>query len=456
VYALRDVYKGPRVFKSIDGGASWVSASTDLPDGVEYALLIDLDRSDTVIVGGGNGVYRSTDGGTSWQQTGLGEPDVAALAGGRQGDTLAVYAVTDSGIYKSADGGRSWKLTGHKGLPDTGSSDGALVVEQDEPTVVYAGFRAGLFNTDDGGGSWRWLNNGMPQIAISDVGVDSADSRTLYASGEGGFFRSEDAGQTWAVASWGSHDAGGVWVAPGGGRVYTEGYYSVFSSSDGGRTWHDRGDVTGIDSDFHSLVGIDPRNANVLYYEQGGHNDQPSELYKSVNGGKTWNRLAEVDLSGLAIDPSNTRRLYAVLLDGIGVSTNGGRAWKRVLGERHSLIFFRAVSIDPRDNTTIYAVSDTAVYKSKDRGRSWLRIWRHRRINGIAIDPERPKRLYASLDNGVYRSSDGGRRWMQLNAGLTIPQCSYRCFRAAFAFARDRPTPVYLATGDGLFRLSPR
>lgn len=195
-----------RMIGSLNGGdVITIDYDLDLEFPSQYpvnAIAIDSDAGDpldssTVYAGtGGGGVYKSEDGGFTWVAVnrGLSNQDVLCLILDAAGTTL--YAGTRGGVFRSQDGGAIW--TRHvQGLTD-------WVVQ----TLVEAGTRLvagtatrGIFWTDDIASGWTEaaVNVNAQKSTNGDVtDVVAPISTVLYASTrEGGVFRSSDSGATW-------------------------------------------------------------------------------------------------------------------------------------------------------------------------------------------------------------------------------------------------------------------
>jgi hypothetical protein len=135
------------------------------------------------------GVYKSSDGGTSWLPVndGLptepyGRPYVFALTiDPKNSGTL--YAGTYRGVFKSTNGGSSWSAA-NTGLADT---VGSLAIDPLNPSTIYAGTgESGVFKSTDAGSSWDPMNSGLTTLRVQSLVLDRHDPHRLYAGTEGG------------------------------------------------------------------------------------------------------------------------------------------------------------------------------------------------------------------------------------------------------------------------------
>ena len=161
------------VFKSIDGGASWVPANGNLPSVFVRALVIDPQTPSTIYAGTSGtfigqvfrGMFKSIDGGMNWTPlaTTPGPGSVTSVAIDPQ-NPATIYVGTTAGltnaVFKSTNGGGTWTPVGD-GLPNGIVS--ALAVDPQTPSTVYAGTQFGLFKSINGGAanSWTPINNGF-------------------------------------------------------------------------------------------------------------------------------------------------------------------------------------------------------------------------------------------------------------------------------------------------------
>jgi len=241
----------------------------------------------------------------------------------------------------------------------------------------------------------KWRNIG-PEIQggrILDIEAPASDPDTLYvAFATGGLYRTKDDGITWEplwqdYSSFGigdvaiSRDGKTLFLGSGEPNSQRTSYAGtgVYKSTDSGKTWTN----VGLPESHHiGRVVMDPRNENVVYVAVMGHlYSQNSErgLYKTSDGGKTWNQILKVDdYTGaveIKIDPSNSNRLICSMWD------RDRRAWN-----------FRESG------------KGSAVYISNDAGKTWSKAkglpeGDAAGRTGIAFAPSNPKRVYAFVDN---------------------------------------------------------
>ena len=296
---------------------------------------------------------------------------------------------------------------------------------------------------------------------IADIVIDPNDASTWYVGvGSGGIFKTVNAGTTWEAVfenedaySIGAitidpNDSNTIWVGTGenvSGRHVGYGN-GVYRSLDGGKNWENMGLEA---SERIGMIRIDPRDSNTVFvaaqgplWSAGGDRG----LYKSTDGGKNWKKVLGEGLGNTSIDDDYT-----------GVSE---------------------VHLDPRDPDVMYAVSwqrlrsvatlmdggpGTGIHKSTDGGETWRELTEglpeeNMGKTGLAISPQNPDVLYATIElanrtGGFWRSEDGGDTWEKRNeylSGATGPHYYQEIFASPHAFDRVYQMDQHLhVTNDG-------
>jgi photosystem II stability/assembly factor-like uncharacterized protein len=339
--------------------------------GGTLALAIDPATPTTVYAAGSRGewgtVYKTTDGGASWQATSLIRTHISVLAIDPVTPTT-VYAGTDSGVVKTADGGASWHSTALT------NNISALAINPLTPTTVFAG-RAwdatgqaweGTFKSADGGVTWHALPATYLGFtdATSALAIDPV-TLSVYAGKGYGVSKSTDAGATWTGTFWG---VTGATLSLAIDPVTTT---TVYAGA--------------------SVVCCDESSGDVL---------APGGVFKSIDGGATWQALGLSDQTffALAIDPVTTTTIYAGTSSGVSKSIDGGASWQAASPTR-----VRALAIDPLTPTTLYAATGTGVFKSIDGGTNWsdtgLILIEQPPFISVRLDP--PSVLYGASSTGT-------------------------------------------------------
>ena len=229
---------------------------------------------------------------------------------------------------------------------------------------------------------------------------------------------------------------------------------------------------------------IDFTNPNILYLgiarPGGGCYSGDIFLYKSTDGGATWNDSissystavgCQTATDVMAMDPIDPNTLYLPFGDdwnGFTVikTTDGGEHWKnfgaaalRAASEVNALV------IDPNTPTTLYAATDIGVFRSTDGGASFLPAgFAKTTVVLLAIDPVHSDVLYAATSSnfyphapgflGLYKSTDSGASWTPINQGLDEIVAAHAPVNALLVDS-DHANILYLATsGYGVFKSS--
>jgi photosystem II stability/assembly factor-like uncharacterized protein len=334
---------------------------------------------------------------------------VAAVAGTASDPFLYYLGAAGGGVWKSSDGGASWDPVFDK--QDT-MAIGAVAIDPTNKNVVWAGtgegnprndvmYGDGLYKSTDGGKTW--LKVGLQQTRyISRIAINPHNPNIVVVSAFGDFFADSR-------------------------------YGGIYRTDDGGKSWKQTlyvGAQTG-----GSDLAMDPKNPNIIFaglwqfrrvpwtFTSGGSDDG---IYRSTDGGKTWTKLTGHGLPegmmgriGLAIAPSNPRRVYALIESRSGIlwrSDDGGDTWRLMSSDTlidQRPFYFSHIAVDPSDPNHVWAISEL-LSQSRNGGRTFAKVAEesvHVDYHAIWIAPNDAKRIIVGEDGGYALSVNGGDTW---------------------------------------------
>ena len=365
-----------------------------------------------------------------------------AVSDGFVREVSAQYAQQSADLYS----GLHWRMLG----PFRGGRVDAVSGVVGRPNEFYFGsVNGGVWKSIDAGRVWTPVFDSQPVASIGALAVSASAPDTIYVgSGEStlrdsmgygnGVYRSTDAGKTWTHLGLNeTHHIGRIAIDPRNpnvvfvaaiGHLYAAGPdRGVFRTRDGGKTWDKvlfkNNDLGAVD------VVIDPSNSSVVYaglwntrrppwYTYQPSNGPGGGIFKSTDGGNSWKQLINglpgdgIGRTGIAVSPSNPRRVYAViddllpdpaapappaavnpppaggrgggrggaagpkLLGGFYRSDDAGATWTK-MSDDSALWgrgwYFEKVAVDPKDADIVY-VPNVAVSRSKDGGKTWVAL----------------------------------------------------------------------------------
>jgi photosystem II stability/assembly factor-like uncharacterized protein len=259
----------------------------------------------------------------------------------------------------------------------------------------------------------------------------------------------------------------------------------VWKTTDSGTTWKPLWDHFPQASPSVGALAVAPSDPNIIYVGTGEANIRSdvitgNGMYKSSDAGKTWQSIGLRDseaIGRLAVNPTDANTVLVAALGhpfgpnserGIYRTRDGGKTWQRVLyidDETGGI----DVQYDPADPSIVYAATlqtrrrpwifesggaGSGLYRSSDGGTTWKRLAGHGLPGGIwgriGVAPtSNPQRVYALIDandGGLYRTDDGGASWKLINGGDLYRFAAFY-FSGLFADPQD-PDKVYVMNGD--------
>ncbi len=288
--------------------------------------------------------------------------------------------------------------------PFRGGRSVAVAGVVQEPFTYYMGSTGGgVWKTTDAGITWKNISDGFFKTgSVGAISVSESDPNVIYAG-------------------MGEHAIRGVMTSAGDG---------VYKSTDAGKTWTHVGLVN---TRHISRIRIHPKNPDVVFVAAQGAAHGESEdrgIYKSTDGGKSWDKVLYINsltgASDLSMDMTNPRILYAATWEHIRYP------WQVKSGGEGS-----------------------GIYKSTDEGLSWKKLKEGLPAEmgkvGVSVSRANPNRVFAIIEakkGGVYRSDDAGKKWKQVNSNR-VTQARSWYYMEVFADPQD-PETVYVLNAPAL------
>ncbi len=401
------------------------------------AIAVHPTAPHIILIGASTGgIWRSTDGGANFVPVTDTHVDLAvgSIAFAKSNPSVVYAGMGDldngyfgTGVLKSTDAGATWARVSNTSLPSLGTTAEIEVdptnhnrvyilqatytstTSYNDPTqTTNSLFRNGFFLSEDGGVSWRRTLAGRPR----DIAIHPANPQILYAgmtlvdalgaipAGPAGIYKSLDGGASWlpipvftAVAGASTSDVRIAVTPAAPDCLYvisgTRTAVRVDISENGGLLWTNKS-AAGIDPGqfgYNSYLYVDPSDANTIYV---GTRD----IYKSTNGGDTWNSLTK-NFTGanFAYSP-------------FGSNTHP---------DQHAFAFA------PNNPNTIYAGNDGGISKSMDGGATFTSLNASLTLTqfvGISMHPTNPNISFGGTqDNGTQRRIVGTNTWREFSSG---------------------------------------
>lgn len=344
-----------------------------------------------------------------------------------------------------------WELVGPTNI---GGRISDIEIPVDQALTYYIGSASGgIFKTTDGGTNWNPIFDGVGSLSIGDIEISKNNTNILWVGT-------------------GEANAGGGSLAYDGDGVFT--------SIDAGITWTSKGllDIGSI-----GKVLIDPNDENTVFVGAMGplfKNDTNRGVYRTIDGGSTWQQVLFVsNITGvidMANHPTNSDIIYAATWErertpqyrdyggqtsGIYRSIDGGNTWSELTNGLPSAASEKgriSIDISQSNPNVLYSryTNETGdiqgVYRTADGGNTWatvnssqlIDVGFHWWFRGVFVDPTDENTIY-NIDFSVQKSTDGGNNWSTAFPNVHVDQ-------HALAFNTVIDGEVLLGNDGGLYK----
>ncbi|MEM9597282.1 MAG: hypothetical protein AAGD06_23645 [Acidobacteriota bacterium] len=452
-----------RVFRSDDGGSTWISLGGLEPRTVESVALASGGSTAYAIGSDAEGapfVASRLSGGGLWVILG----DLALPTGGIRSSlhivswqgTDALIAVRSQGVFRSLDRGRTWTQIDF-GTASVSNRDYRFATA--ESSLFFYG-ATGVWETSDLGVSFDERNAGLSSHFIEHVAIDPERSDEVYAvTNQGESFFTDNGGATWRRLPLG-RTGGDVVVVPTQPRQVLIGSENGwYRSVDGGASWQLQEAAAAGRQHAVEVISVDPSNPSRIVVagrdqEEGSPFGTLSAHWWSEDGGATWRRGESIEaafLEDVARDPFDPSTVLLAGSSGVVRATDGGATVVPLMGDLPFVPFVWALAFDSQQPGLVLASSGNELYRSRNGGETWSLLPIEPPfsfLSELKSDSRTRGGFWASSNEGLWYSSDAGDSW-----SLASPSLDGRTL-STFEFDPAFPTSIYAGPyGGGLHRI---
>lgn len=488
------------IYKSTNNGLTWFQISTNLPNGIRILkITVDPNNSDIVYCLSGDGrfacgpadVFKSIDGGVTWINTtsALSEildfaidpsnPETVYLTT-MNADCNTQFYWTDvfGDLYKSTNGGDTWgsPLSDYTGVIwlDPNNSNIIKLIDPREPYPWNS--RSGTFTSTNEGVNfsktgyvedWDTFFQGDVFYAYGTsfngicktLGEDLSNPQNYFWVNPQWAFKTEDNGivfqniftdeissNFWKSRGFDNVNMMDISISKANPNIIYTAFFDIgiWRSLDHGESWQSCNDDTysgnwnGFGGNCATIIA-DPDRENIVWasLSENQNGQAPTYFLKNENTGQknSWtlsnSGLPEVEVMGLSLDvnsPTNNRTLYITANKDVYKSTNDGNTWTQIFNCNGC----RFTAVDQFNSSIVYAGGENGLWRSLNDGIDWEDVshvqmptnngaefwdWNYYGIFDLKTDPNNENWLYVTAlgnDKGLYKSTDKGNNWTKI------------------------------------------
>lgn len=473
---------GSGLYKTTDGGDTWLRLTNGLPLGIVGRIGVDIYRSNpnivyTILEHKQGGVFRSEDKGMTWKKVSSTNPRPMYYSNIRidPNNDLRIW-VLGAAMFISEDGGKTFREETFRDTHSLRRIHGdhhAMWINPADSNHMIVGTDGGVYFSYDRGRTWDFVNS-LPIGQFYEIGFDMRKPYYVY-----GGLQDNDCWGAPSATWYGLGITNEDWFKIEG----DDGFYVQVDPTDHTTIYaeYQRGNLFRFDLktgekksirpepkdekeiyrfNWNSPILISPHDPKTIYF--GGN-----KLFKSTDRGETWE--ASIDLTtqqdrdklpvmGVLLDENTLSRndgitfygdittisesplkeglLYAGTDDGnLQVSRDGGKTWKNVINKVPGVPKYTYVSrvVSSRfEEGRAYVTFDghrnddfkAYVFVTNDHGESWKSISNNLpqggTVNVIREHHRNPNLLFVGTERGAYVSIDRGKRWVKMKSNLPI------------------------------------
>jgi photosystem II stability/assembly factor-like uncharacterized protein len=396
------------------------------------------------------GLYRSTNNGSAWTRIDNGWPQAVANGiAVDPNNPNVILAATPDGVHKSTNGGQTWTIS--SGGTSGYSLNNVRFASGTSSRVALAATAYGVILSDDAAAATRVSSGGISALSLTSIACNPINTAELAVAfggafaNSGGVYASTNSGTTWQAQSvpptrfsYVKFDQNGTLYALSTGptSIAQEGVYRRNSNG----SWTLLGPDQGPNYETE-LLSIDFGRANRNLFIAGGDDiSGGGTVWRSTNAGGLWAKTLattpgqSATVQRVLILPDGTDQIVLAAaqtfssdpINGVYRSVDGGATWNQVTGTGLSSgMWGYDLATAPNDPHTVYAAdgafSEGGIYRSTDAGATWSTYLTGYVVRSVAVDPTSPDDVYfwSIYGTPIYHASHNGTQVVPASDGVS-------------------------------------